>query len=155
LTPLFLFQTGFIYEIAKVRNESLPLSMYRWDDLKLHEFIVETEEVTGAIWLSKYAITSNIFVHTDIISKFHVLTAYSMLERGRILLLTNTTKTVLSSDEFIYFGHTSVISGKIETELPNVGYCLLNATDLFDVFEGQNKLYSNGECQIYKGVGVP
>ncbi|MEM2742355.1 MAG: DUF2206 domain-containing protein, partial [Nitrososphaeria archaeon] len=152
LTPLFLFQTGFVYEIAKVPNESMPLSMHRWDDLQLHHSIVETEEVLGAKWLSKYTTSSNIFVYSDVISKFNVLTAYGIIERGRVILLTNTTKTTLNSNEFIYLGYISTINEKIETQLANIGYYILNTTDLTAIFENQNKVYSNGECEIFKGL---
>jgi uncharacterized membrane protein len=151
LTPLFLFQTGFIYEIAKVRNESMPLSMYRWGRLELHRSIIETEEVLGATWLSKHIVSSEIFVYSDLVSKYQVLTAYGIIERGRILLLSNSTKTVLNNNEFVYLGYIGVIDGKIETQLVNVGYCILNTTDLFTMLANQNQIYNNGECSILKG----
>lgn len=154
LTPLFLFQTGYIYEIAKVCNESMPLSMHRWDDLKLHHSIVETEEVLGAKWLSKYTTPSNIFVYSDIISKFQVLTAYGTIERGRIILLTNTTKTALNNGDFVFLGYRNIISGKIETHLANTGNFNFNTTELSHIFNEQNKIYSNGECEIFNGLKV-
>ncbi len=155
LVPLFLFQTGFIYEVAGVRCESLPLSMHRWDDLKLHGFITEPEEVIGATWLFRNANTSGIFVYSDITSKFHVLTAYSLIERGRIFLLSNRTKSSLGDNEFIYLGYTSVINKKVATHLPDIGYYRLNITEVSNILESQNKLYSNGECEIYKGLNMP
>jgi len=151
LIPLFLFQTGLIYEIAKVRNESMALSMYRWGRLELHKSITETEEVLGAAWLSKYVASSEIFVYSDIVSKYQVLTAYGTIERGRILLLSNSTKTVLNNNEFVYLGYMGVIDGKIETQLVNVGYCILNTTDLLIMLGNQNQIYSNGECSILQG----
>lgn len=150
LIPLFLFQTGFIYEVSNVESESLPLNMHRWDDLKLHAFIVEAEEVTGAIWLYEHVTTQKIFVHSDIISKFHVLTAYSLIERGQIFLLSNTTRNAMNKNEFIYLGYTTMINGKIRTQLPN-GYYEFNTTELSPIIENQNKIYSSGKCEIYNG----
>jgi hypothetical protein len=129
----------------------MPLSMYRWGRLELHRSIIETEEVLGATWLSKHIVSSEIFVYSDLVSKYQVLTAYGIIERGRILLLSNSTKTVLNNNEFVYLGYIGVIDGKIETQLVNVGYCILNTTDLFTMLANQNQIYNNGECSILKG----
>jgi len=154
IIPLFLFQTGFIYEVAGIRNESLPLDMHRWDVFKVHGSIVETEETLGAAWLSKYTCTSNTFIHSDIVSKFHVLTAYCAIERGRVLLLTDKTKPTLKGKEFVYLGFLSVINKTIETYLVDVGYHRLNVSKLSGIFESIDKVYSNGECEIYGGLGA-
>ena len=143
--PFFMFQTGFIYEVTRVQNESLPLSMHRWDELKLYSMTVDAQEVVGAEWLLKYANVTNIFVYSDIVSKYNVLTAYGMIGRGRIFLLSNTTRTILDDNEFIYLRHMNVINGKIV-----VGY-IFNASEISSVFENQNKIYSNGGCEVYKG----
>lgn len=145
IVPFFMFQTGFIYEITKVNSESLPLSMHRWDQLKLYDVIVNAQEVVGAKWLSKYANVTNIFVYSDMRSKYSVLTAYGMMGRGRIFALSNTTRTILNDNEFIYLRRVNVVNGKIV-----VGY-IFNASEISSVFENQNKIYSNGECEVYKG----
>jgi uncharacterized membrane protein len=137
--PLFLFQTGFVYEVAKVQNYSLALSMYRWDTLTLYSYIVNSQEVTSAQWLSKHSNTTSIFIYSDDISRSSVLTGYGMIERGRVYNLSNSTKPTPS--EFIYLANVNLI---------NEGY-IFNATEISPILESQNLVYSNGECEIYKG----
>jgi len=137
--PLFLFQTGFVYEIAKVQNYSLALSMYRWDNITLYSYIVDNQEVASAQWLAKNSNTASISIYSDDVSKFSVLTSYGMMERGRVHFLSNST--ILASDEFIYLASVNLISE---------GY-IFNATEIGPIIEGQNKIYSNGESEICKG----
>lgn len=141
--PLFLFQTGFVYEVTKVRSWSLPLSMYRWDNLELYGYIVTAQEVAGAQWLPKYANITNIFIYSDIVSQMNVLTGYGMIGRGRIYYLSNTTR--LTSNELIYLANVNLI---------NKGY-IFNASEISPIVENQNKIYSNGECEIYKNAKIP
>jgi len=141
--PLFLFQTGFIYEIAKVPNFSLALSMYRWNDLELYKHIINTQEASGAMWLSRHVNTTNISVYSDAVSQFNVLTSYGMIERGRVHYLSNMTRP--TSKEFIYIASLNLISK---------GY-IFNASEISPVVEFSDKIYSNGECEIYEGVNVP
>jgi uncharacterized membrane protein len=137
--PLFLFQTGFIYEIAKVRNEALPLSMYRWEDIELSKFLVDAQEVAGAQWIPQHANTTNIQVYSDDVSQGNVLTGYGMLERGRISYFSNTT--IPNSHDLIYLNNVNLIGE---------GY-IFNATEISPILENQNKIYSNGESEIYAG----
>jgi uncharacterized membrane protein len=139
LIPLFLFQTAFIYEVTKAQSSSLPLSMYRWTPLELYGYIVNAQEVASAQWIPKYANTTNIFVYSDPVSQFNVLTAYGMIERGRIYFLSNTSRP--TSNELIYLANVNLISR---------GY-IFNATEISPILENQNKIYSNGQCEIYKG----
>ena len=142
--PLFLFQTGFVYEIARVQNYSLVLSMYRIDDLTLYKNIVNAQEVNGALWLSKHIDVTNIFIYSDSISQSSVLTSYGIIERGRVydLFLLNNIKPALN--EFVYLADIDLISK---------GY-LLNVTETPSIFENQEKIYTNGKCEIYKGCNT-
>jgi hypothetical protein len=82
------------------------------------------------------------------------LTAYGLIERGRVFLLSNTTRPVLDNNEFLYLGYMSSIDGKIETQLANIGYYILNISKLSPLIENQDNIYSCGECGIYKGIYV-
>jgi uncharacterized membrane protein len=137
--PLFLFQTGFVFEVTKVQSTSLPLSMYRWNDLELYGYIVNAQEVAGSQWIPKHANITNIFIYSDSVSRYNVLTSYGMMERGRIGYLLNTTRP--TSNELIYLANTNLISK---------GY-IFNTTEISPIVENQNKIYSNGECEIYRG----
>lgn len=136
--PLFLFQTGFVYEVTNVRSWSLPLSMYRWDDLELYGFIVNAQEVTGAQWLPEYTNQTTVYMYSDIVSRFNVLTGYGMIERGRVFYLSNTTR--LASNELIYLANVDLV---------NKGY-IFNISVISPILGNQNKIYSNGGCEIYR-----
>lgn len=138
LIPLFLFQTGFVYEVAQVPGPSLPLSMYRWSNFELYSFIVNDQQVTGAQWLAKYTNTTNIFVYSDEVSRDNVLWAYGMLEKGRVEILSNTTR--LTSNDYAYLSNINLINnGEI-----------FNSTNLTPILQNQNIIFSNGQCEIYK-----
>lgn len=137
--PLFLFQTGFVYEVAKLSSSSPSLSMYRWDSLAIYGYFVNASEVTAAQWLPRFTNTDNIYVYSDAVSLYNVLTGYGMMERGRIFFLSNTTS--LNSNDFIYLANVRLI---------NQGY-IFNASQIAPILENQNILYSNGESEIYGG----
>jgi uncharacterized membrane protein len=137
--PLFLFQTGFVYEVTKVRSYSFALSMYRWDDVLLYESVLTAKEVNGGQWLSKYVDITNTFIYSDSVSRYGILTSYGMIERGRINTLSNATNP--SSNEFIYLADVNLI---------NEGY-IFNFSEISPILENQNKIYSNEQCEIYKG----
>jgi uncharacterized membrane protein len=136
--PLFLFQTGLIYEVAKVQTTS-PISTYRWTALELYGNIVDEQEVASAQWIPTYANVNNIFIYSDPVSQTNALTAYGMVGRGRMYTLSNTTTP--NSGDFIYLANVSLISK---------GY-IFNASQVSPILENQNKIYDNGECEIYKG----
>jgi uncharacterized membrane protein len=141
--PLFLFQTGFVYEVAQVRSYSFALSKYRWSDIQLYEYIISAQEVNGAEWLLQYTNTSDIFVYSDAVSRSNVLTSYGMMEKGRVRILMNATRP--TSNEFIYFADTNLVSK---------GY-IFNVSEISPLLESQNKIYSNEACEIYKGFRNP
>lgn len=137
--PLFLFQSGFVYEVAKVPGPSASLSMYRWSNLELYNYIVNDQEVNGAQWLAKYTNTTNIFVYSDAISRTNVLIAYGMMEIGRVDILSNTT--TLTSDDYVYLANIDLINnGEI-----------FNGTNITLILQNQNVIYSNGQCEICEG----
>jgi len=136
--PLFLFQTGFVYELARVRNFSFALSMYRWDEIEIYRYFTNLREVSSAQWLSRNINISNTFVYSDIASQFNVLTGYGMIERGRVRILSNITRP--NSGEFAYLASLNLIGeGRI-----------FNIDEVSFLIEENCKVYSNGECELYK-----
>jgi|GEM_PF-988912 len=135
--PFFLFQTGFVLEVTKVQSYSLPLSMYRWDNLTLYGYIVNDQEVDGAQWIRQYANVTNISVFSDAVSLTNVLVAYGMIEGDHLQLLANTTR--LSSSNLVYLANVSLVNS------------IFNASQISPILENQNKIYSNGQCEIYEG----
>lgn len=145
--PLFMFQTGFIYEIAGVQNDSLPLDMHRWDNLKLYSVVVDSREVSGAVWISEHTNISNISMLSDAITRGNVLTAYALMGRGQISFLSNETSSALGINQFIFLSSMNIIDGRIIR--PDYDF---NSSQIFSVFENQNKIYSTGDCEVYKGI---
>ena len=62
-----------------------------------------------------------------------------MIERGRVYMLSNTTR--LTINNIVYLANVNLI---------NEGY-IFKTGEILPILENQNKLYSNGECEIYKG----
>jgi uncharacterized membrane protein len=136
--PLFLFQTNFVFEVAKVQSWSLPLSMYRWNDLYLYSYITTTQEVDGAQWIPKYANMTNVFIYSDIVSQSNVLLSYGMILPGRIFYLSNVS-TPTTSNDLAYLANVGMMSE------------IFNNSQIVPILANQNKIYSNGECEIYAG----
>lgn len=144
LLPLFLFQSGFIYEITGAESWCIPLSGHRMSEILLYERITNTPEVLGAEWLSNNINTTDALVYADSRAKFCVLTSYGVISREQIMILTNST-SFASSNEFVYLRRINTIGGvMIRRDLT-----LWNITEISSVLNDQNRIYSNGNSQIY------
>jgi uncharacterized membrane protein len=143
LIPFFLFNSGFVYEIAGDNSYSIPLSMYRMDSVRLHDSIVEAQEVSGAAWLASSINSTGFLVYADSTSMFHALEPYGLIGAQYFKILENTT-THIPPQSFIYLRWTNINT--------NFSYGEYYAWDLNDIsyFLGdQNTAYSNGNCMIY------
>jgi uncharacterized membrane protein len=143
LVPYFLFQTGFVYEIAQGYSWSVPLSMHNKELLRLYcEFgYIDSYSICGAKWLSENANTSSIQIYSDDFSRRNELRAYGVIYAGRVEVLSNITKITNGT---VYLNP----SNTIENVLVGTRY-LWNTSDL----EYQNemaKVYSNGGSEVYK-----
>jgi uncharacterized membrane protein len=139
--PLFLFQTGFVFEATKVHSSSLPLSMYRMSSFGTYDSIVDDQQVASAIWIPSHFNVTDIHIYSDYASQYNVLTAYSLLERGRISYFSNNT--IPYSNQIIFLANTNLIQQ---------GY-IFNAPDISPIIKNQNTIYSNGKSVIFKGCG--
>jgi uncharacterized membrane protein len=148
LIPFFLFQSGFVYEISKVESWVIPLSRFRMPPREVAERILFETEVFGAKWLSTYRDKSSI-VYADYLSKSHVLTSYGLIYYYWMSDLSNAT-TIIDSESFVYLRRFNIIYGRWEGDYTNY----YNTSDISNLLSMQNKIYSNGECHIYKGSNV-
>jgi uncharacterized membrane protein len=111
--------------------------------LKVSEMLLFETDVFAATWLSAH--TRNSVIYTDTISKFNVLTSYGLIDYGRFRTLANTT-TITEVNSLIYLGYLNTIHEII------IGYSTLwNTSDIYSLLGTQDKIYSNGDCDIYKG----
>jgi uncharacterized membrane protein len=138
LVPYFLFQTNFVYEVAKTESWSIPLSGYRMNPLQLYENygFIDSHSVYCAEWVSNNVPYQNLVADTGLDT---ALTAYGLIYPGYVGNLTNTA--VIYPGEFVCLSYLSVNYEKLTwngTLSP-----VLNQTDL---------IYSNGGSEVYEGT---
>ena len=147
LTPYFLFQTSFVYEVTGSESWSISLSGYRMGPRLYTSFGVVTEqEVLGAQWLSQYASTDaeSLRVHVDVYSRA-ALIIYGMIPRSSMSSLSNVT--VVEANEIVYLGKVNSFYGMV------IGMDVWNTTSITDsTLSGMSRIYSNGDCAIYENT---
>jgi len=141
LILLFLFQVGFIYEITAADTYSTPLSMHRWSNARVYTTIISDNDAFGACWLAKNN-KNNAIIYADSYSSAQVLTSVGVIGRGQSRWLTNITHE-FQDGAFIFLGIVANVDGRI------FGDYTYNTSEIKPFLENQNKLYSNGECDIY------
>jgi len=144
LVPYFLFQIGCVYEITGTQSWSLPLSKHRMDTVFLRSKIgyFDECEVFGALWMSKNVDVENTRTYADAPSLYFVLTSYGMIYRGNMEMLSNVTE--LSTNDNVYLNRANVVDGVI------IGSDLFNVTSISHILGFASKIYSSGECEIYR-----
>jgi uncharacterized membrane protein len=161
LVAFFLFQTGFIYEVA---GDSIPssisLSKYK---MEYSYTLIHESDVFSAMWLSRCGDVEHVRTYADTRSATHVLTSYSSIRRDMMLLMANTTEEqrypgimcdvtegVKWGVSYIYLSKFNIIKGMVVyNPRTHVEYSLnelpiFNSTGLFN-----NRIYSNGAGEIY------
>jgi uncharacterized membrane protein len=152
----FLFQTGFVYEVARDPvPSSIPLSKYRIDERTLRESGMFTEnDFFGTTWLSTYVHVNNAHLYSDTKSKLQELTSSMVNIDNKVEIISNTTNFIPQS--YIYLSRYNTDSGILlyNTVYPNnitfsiSDFVVFNSTTIIN-----NKLYSNGGCEIYQYDG--
>ncbi|MFA5571726.1 MAG: DUF2206 domain-containing protein [Candidatus Bathyarchaeia archaeon] len=106
VTPYFLFQTNFVYEVAGTESWSVPLSGYRMNPTLLYGSLgfIESYSVHGAKWISSYVPYEYNLVGDNAL--YTALPAYGLIYRGYIKELTPTVPLV--SGEFVYLSYISI-----------------------------------------------
>jgi uncharacterized membrane protein len=138
LVPYFLFQTNFVYEVAKTESWSIPLSGYRMNPLQLYYDYgyINSQNVYCAQWVSNNFPYQNSTLVADTALDTSLI-AYGLIYPGYIENLTNTA--VVYPGEFVCLSYLSVNYEKLTwngTLSP-----ILNQTDL---------VYSNGGSEVYE-----
>jgi len=164
LIAFYLFQTGVVYEITNDPDpSSIALSGYRMN--YNHGFIRESD-VFSAAWISTYGERENMWAFADSVSTGHVLSSYSTLNKGMMLLIANDTKMhyypgtyfwlypqnsyfVDLNTTYIYLSQFSVVEGKIAWwAQANIYYKYSEIPILNSTQSSINKVYSNGASVI-------
>ena len=153
---LFLFQVGFLYEIANDPvPSSLPLSLHRLSDNPLVNMDLwgthsPQKDVWGVNWFSKQT-GSQSNIYADCLSRQGVLTSYGKipLEFQNYPQVYNYNHMLLKSGApvdngaYVFLSQLNTNFGVII--IPNEGYWSYNSSYL----EGFDKIYSNSGSDIY------
>jgi uncharacterized membrane protein len=148
LIPYFLFNTGFVYEIAGDAPASVPLSMERQknsEDLAIRMNFycscVQEQTAYGIKWLSHSA-NKEVIIYCD---EFVMPTLgyYGMIPWWHIHKLSNTT--TIKKDACVYLGYLNVVDG-----IGRNWDGIFNITEVSPLFEKRNRIYANGGSEIYK-----
>jgi uncharacterized membrane protein len=118
--------------------------------LRLYGRITYEEDVMGAKWLSTHIEPNDEFwIFSDEVLRTHVLISYGMVTDEHTRLLHNIT-SITSNREFVYLGKINLMNGIIVLSRSQ-----LNTSDVYrNVLRELNKVYSNGNCEIYAGLDI-
>ena len=154
LVLLFLFQVGFVYEVAGDIPSSLPLSLNRIQTNpssapNLWSAYAPEQDVFGAKWLAQH-MNNKSKVHSDRTSNFHVLTSYGMMPTATFRIydyFLSDRGSDVSKGAYIYLRKLNVVYGIMEGPDPGK---LWNTSTISPFLDGCNKIYTNGGSEIYK-----
>ena len=148
LVIFLLFNSGWVYEVAKDHPGSISLSQESikvyGDDKHKNAFYAAyylDEDITSVEWISKNRDNES-KIYADYTRRRLVFTSYGMMPNEH--KLTNTTK--IRDKSYIYIGY------------PNVRYGLMygpdkgeywNITDISPLLDERHEIYNNGGAQVY------
>jgi uncharacterized membrane protein len=156
LVLLFLFQVGFIYEVARDAPTSLPLSLNRLlanplVNINLYQTYNPEQNVLSAEWLAGHT-GNQADVYADIYARLQVLTSY-----GKFPMTYSKTPQIynwnhmisekgnnISRGSYVYLSQINVVYDKMED--PYGRFWAFNTSSYLD---GYDKIYSNGASDIY------
>ncbi len=147
VVSLFLFETGFIYEISGDVSYSIPLSKYRMDRVTVYGrgYLTESMDVFSAEWLhSNIALTANTQMYADIVSVNQPLTSYGVFPRDHSEILSNVT-SFDGSNAYVYLRNFNTFDGKFLGQ----GWRVWNTSDVSPRFEALDKIYTNGGSEVF------
>jgi uncharacterized membrane protein len=150
LVIFLLFNSGFVYEVAKDHPGSISLSqesVKEYGDAgsknSLYAGYFPEQDIFGIKYLSKNR-NNNSKIYADRSHATLPFVSYGMMLHEYIL--TNTTK--VQKDSYIYLGyinvHYSIMNG------PDAYRKCWNITDLSPLLNEKNKIYINGGSVIYR-----
>ncbi len=162
LVTFYLFQTGLIYEVT---GDPVPSSItLSKNKMQFSDRLIRERDVFSATWISTYGDIESKWTFSDTISLWHVLSSYSAIDRGLIILLSNTTEKVLSDGTYIredfsffpdlnityiYLSQYNVEQGVIAWDYGNNFNFYINQIPILNNTQAYiNKIYSNGGSEI-------
>lgn len=143
IIPFFLFQTDFVYEVAKEQSVSLPLSSYRLSPYQLtYAGVFKPSEVSGATWLFQFN-SLNKSIYSDI--QFGSTFIYVGIQASA--LMAPSSGVPIGKGSYLYLGEYNTIDGFV---LNSYAAGPLNITQIEPNPNGTSLVYSSGSCEIYQ-----
>ena len=146
VVSLFLFEIGFIYEVAGDVSYSVPLSMYRMNRAMFYGngYVTESVDIVGAQWLhSNIVFSVNTLIYADIVSINQPLTSYAVLPRDHTEVLSNVTS--FNTNAYVYLRNFNTFDGSIVGR----GWHVWNTSDISPSLEALDKIYTNAGCELF------
>ncbi len=166
LIIFFLFNNGFVYEVARDNPTSISISQksIKTDgsakDKSRFYSVLNTfeQDFFSARWFDNNVNQEADYtkVYTDYISSYPLI-SYGMVVTDHQRILSDTI-TSIEPDAFVFLGHSNVVEKVIKVR-PE-GLTTFNATELSPIFNinelspflrSINKIYANGGSEIYVG----
>jgi len=151
VVSLFLFETGFIWEVTGDVSYSVPLSMHRMNRAMVYGigYVTESVDVAGAEWLhSNIVITASTIVYADVVSVWFPLTSYAVFPRDHAEVLANATFFLKGMSSYVYLRNFNTLDGKILGQGYMLGH-VWNTSDVSPRSEALDKIYTNGGSEIF------
>ncbi|OPY55483.1 MAG: hypothetical protein A4E48_00010 [Methanosaeta sp. PtaU1.Bin060] len=153
LVIFLLFNSGWIYEIAKDHPNSIALSKKSISEcsdintiVSFYTTVTPEQEVFSAIWISNKRDYKEKIYATYNDFRVHALTSYGIVPISETPILTNTTNDI-DEESYIYLQRLNVIEGVGTDWYQGTIYSM---NEIYHLFEGKRKIYSNGASVIYK-----
>lgn len=145
---ILFFKVGFIHEVTGDVPISRSISFTRMKTsydpeirAQFYDAYVPEQDVYSVIWLSDMS-ANNSKIYADLIASKHVLIAYGMkIIEWEYILYSNTT---LNTNAYIYLRYLNVQG------LFREHGTLSNTTEVSYQLNWTNKIYSNGDSEIYR-----
>jgi uncharacterized membrane protein len=138
--PFFLFQTDFVYEVAREESVSLPLSSYRFSSSQLTFMgVLKPSEVSGARWLLQFN-SLNESIYADF--QFGGMFAYVGFQKT----IAPSSGVPIRQGSYFYLAEYNTIDGVVFNSYASP----LNITQIDPNLNGTNLVYSSGSCEIYQ-----
>ena len=130
---------------------SIALSKYKMDEYtRIDLSLVDENNFFGAMWLSKYLGVNNAHIYSDTVSKYKVLMSYMVDANSTIRPISN--KTIFSGSSYLYLSRYNTMNDIILYDTNYPKFITYNMSD-FSIFNNMsplnNRIYSNGACEIY------
>jgi hypothetical protein len=144
---LLLFQSGFVYELTGVKSWSVSFSSYRIDKVTMYDSfgITNQYDVSGATWLGlQMRNNRTVALYCDDNAANGVLLSYGLIDNRLIRPILNTTNNPVA-ESYIFLRWINTNAG-----LTTSGTVTYNTSDIADVLNSQDVIYSNGGATVYR-----